>query len=55
MLIKKFGPMARTVLKFWGIESTEDFGNIIFNLVDNQVLTKTNEDHIDQFRNGFDF
>ena len=42
-----------TVLEHWGIQSTEDFGNIIFNLVENQVLSKTLDDHIDQFRNGF--
>ncbi len=55
LLPKKFGPLTMTVLEHWGIQSTEDFGNIIFNLVENQVLTKTADDHIDQFRDGFDF
>lgn len=55
LLIKKFGPLTMTVLKHWGIGSTEDFGNVVFNLVENRVLSKTEEDNIDQFRNGYDF
>ncbi|MFT5169720.1 MAG: putative repeat protein (TIGR04138 family) [Candidatus Omnitrophota bacterium] len=55
LLLRKYGPLTITVLKHWGIHTTEDVGNIIFNLVENHVLTKTTEDNIDQFRNGFDF
>lgn len=55
LLIKRFGPMTVTVLYHWGIKSTEDFGNIVFNLVDNRVLSKTEDDDINQFRNGYDF
>lgn len=55
LLPKKFGPLTLSVLDYWGIRSTEDFGNIIFNLVDNRVLTKTQDDSIEQFRDGFDF
>lgn len=55
LLIKKFGPMTVTVLDYWGIKSTEDFGNIVFNLVNNKVLSKTEQDDIKQFRNGYDF
>ncbi len=55
LLIKKFGPLTMTVLKHWGIGRTEDFGNIVFNLVENRILSKTEEDNIDQFRDGYDF
>lgn len=55
LLLHKFGPMALTVLKHWGISSTEDFGYIVFNLVENKVLSKTEEDDINHFRNVFDF
>ncbi|HOW36608.1 MAG TPA: hypothetical protein PL155_09395 [Candidatus Omnitrophota bacterium] len=54
LLMEKFGPMTLSVLKHWGIKSTEDFGNIVFNLVENKVLSKTEEDTIESFRNGFD-
>jgi uncharacterized repeat protein (TIGR04138 family) len=44
-----------TVLEHWGVKSTEDFGNIVFNLVENRVLSKTEDDSIDEFRDGYDF
>ena len=55
LLMKKFGPMTMTVLKHWGITNTEDFGNIIFNLVENEILTKTEEDDVASFKDGYDF
>ncbi len=55
LLLKKFGPMTMSVLKHWGIKSTEDFGNIVFNLVEYKVLNKTEDDSIEHFRNGYDF
>ncbi len=55
LLMEKFGPMTLPVLKHWGIEKTEDFGNIVFNLVDKRVLTKTDEDNIENFRDVYDF
>ncbi|MCK4883099.1 MAG: hypothetical protein KAS92_08745 [Candidatus Omnitrophica bacterium] len=55
LLLNKFGPMTMTVLEHWGIKNTEDFGNIVFNLVENQVLSKTEDDNIEEFRNGYNF
>jgi len=55
LLLKKFGPMTMTVLEHWGIKDTEDFGNIIFNLVENRVLSKTEDDNIEEFQNGYNF
>ena len=55
LLLDKFGPLTLTVLKYWGIKSTEDFGHIVFNLVANRVLSKTEEDNIENFRNGYNF
>lgn len=52
---KEFGPMARTVLEHWGITSTIDFGNIVFNLIDVKLLGKTEEDSIEDFKDGYDF
>lgn len=52
---EQFGPMARTVLEYWGINFTEDFGNIVFNLVDAKILSKTEEDSIEGFKDGYDF
>lgn len=54
LLMNQFGPMALTVLKHWGIESTADIGNIVFNLVERKVLSKTEEDTIENFENVYD-
>ncbi len=55
LLLQRYGPMALTVLKHWGIERTEDFGHIVFNLVENKVLSKSEDDDIESFSNGYDF
>jgi len=55
LLINKYGPMTLSVLRHWGIKKTEDFGNIVFNLVENKVLSKTEEDNIEKFKNAYDF
>lgn len=55
LLLKKFGPMTVTVLKHWGIKTTDDFGNIVYNLVENKVFAKDAHDHYDSFKNAYDF
>jgi uncharacterized repeat protein (TIGR04138 family) len=51
----EFGPMARTVLGHWGIHGTEDFGEIVFTLVDAGILVKEDQDRVEDFRDLFDF
>jgi uncharacterized repeat protein (TIGR04138 family) len=53
--IQEFGPMALTVLSSWGLTRSEDFGEIVFNLVDSGKLRKTEEDSKADFANGYDF
>ncbi len=53
--IREYGRMARTVFEHWGIKKTEDFGHIVFNMVEAGVLGKTESDSIDDFRDVFDF
>ncbi|MBU1045196.1 MAG: hypothetical protein KJ915_12460 [Candidatus Omnitrophica bacterium] len=53
--LSEYGRMARTVLEHWGLKVTEDFGSIVFNLVDAGVLGKTDDDRIEDFQNIFDF
>lgn len=53
--LQEFGPMARTVLESWGIRSTEDLGEIVFNMVENGILGKTENDTRTDFANGYDF
>ena len=54
-VLQEFGPMALTVLRTWGIQRTEDFGEIVFNLVESGKLGKTDKDTRADFANGYDF
>src|SRR6516165_4821657 len=40
---RQFGLMARTVFRLWGIEKTGDFGQIVFNLVEAKLMSKTED------------
>ncbi len=53
--IDQFGPLARTVLEYWGIHQTVDFGKIVFALVEVGLMRKTEEDTLDNFRNVYNF
>lgn len=53
--LQEFGPMASTVFKEWGITKTEDFGRIVFMLVEAGKLGKTDEDQLEDFADGYDF
>ena len=53
--IEQYGPMAKTVLNHWGIKNTEDFGNMVFNLLETKVLSRTEQDTLEDFRNVYDF
>jgi len=52
---EQFGWLARTVLAHWHIHRTEDFGRIVFAMVEAGVLRKTEEDSIKDFTAVFDF
>jgi len=47
--------MARRVLGRWGVETTEDIGQIVFALVNNGWLQKQPTDSIEDFDNVFSF
>ena len=53
--LKEYGPMSRLVLESWGVRSCEDFGSLVFNLVEAGIFSKTDHDTPEDFRGGFDF
>ena len=55
LALERFGPMAKTVFEQWGILRTEDFGEIVFQLVDEGLLGKTEQDKLSDFARGYDF
>ena len=55
LALDRFGPMARTVLEYWGIERTADVGEIVFALVDCGILLKQDDDSPRDFEALYDF
>ena len=53
--LNEYGPMLKAVFKHWGITSTEDFGQIVFNMVKQGIMSKTEDDSMEDFRNAYDF
>lgn len=50
-----FGLTARTVLSYWGIQSTQDIGRIVFHLIDAGLLMRQDSDRIEDFDAVYDF
>ena len=53
--INQYGALACSVLSHWGINQTEDFGNIVFNMIEKKLLSKTDEDSLADFNHVYDF
>ncbi|MEX0331674.1 MAG: Minf_1886 family protein [Puniceicoccaceae bacterium] len=53
--LEQYGPMARMLLESWGINQTEDFGQIVFNLVEFGIFGKTDTDSIEDFNQVYNF
>jgi len=51
----QYGPMAMALLEEWGIHKSQDFGEIVFNMVDIGWLAKTEKDSRADFAGGYDF
>lgn len=51
----QFGPMTLTVLQEWGLHRCEDFGEIVFNMIEIKCFKKTEKDSRDHFKPGYDF
>jgi uncharacterized repeat protein (TIGR04138 family) len=53
--LKEYGPMSKAVLNEWGVKTTDDFGQVVFNLVNSGVLGKNETDSPNDFKNVFTF
>jgi uncharacterized repeat protein (TIGR04138 family) len=55
LALERYGTNAREQLRSWGVTRCEDFGEIVFALIDNGVFGKRPEDRKEDFENGYDF
>jgi uncharacterized repeat protein (TIGR04138 family) len=53
--LEQYGYMAKCVLNSWGVNTTGDFGEIVFNLIGIGQMRKTKEDRREDFDDVFDF
>jgi len=53
--VRQYGALAKNVLNHWGVQSTGDFGEIVFNLISIGQMRKTDSDRREDFDNVFDF
>lgn len=53
--LEQFGPMTRTVFEEWGVTCTRHFGEIVFNLIGEGLLSKKPEDKLEDFENIYNF
>ncbi len=53
--LKEYGPMSMLLLEEWGIRSCADLGELVFNLIAEGELRKTEQDRREDFAAGYDF
>lgn len=51
----QYGPMALSVLNHMGFYSTKDVGELVFLMVQEGLLSKTDDDQLEDFDQGYDF
>jgi uncharacterized repeat protein (TIGR04138 family) len=54
LALREFGLLARTVFRFWGINRTADFGEMLRNLVRAELMCMTDEDERCDYANVYD-
>ncbi len=53
--LDQYGPLAITVLNSWGINRCGDFGELVFNLIEYNVFSKTDNDRREDFAEIYTF
>jgi uncharacterized repeat protein (TIGR04138 family) len=55
LALDQFGGLAIMVFDAWGVRKTADFGNIVFNLVDADLMSRSENDSPEEFDEVYDF
>jgi uncharacterized repeat protein (TIGR04138 family) len=54
LALREFGLMARTVFRMWGITATADVGELVFNLIEAGLMSRTEDDDRRDFVDVYD-
>ena len=55
LALKQFGPMVTMVFEYWGLRRTDDFGEMVWRLIELGVFGKTEKDSKADFKNVYAF
>lgn len=55
LALDQFGPMAATLMDEWGVKDCRDVGNMVFQLIEEQVFGRQESDKPEDFEGVFDF
>jgi uncharacterized repeat protein (TIGR04138 family) len=55
LALQHFGMLSISVFKSWGVTSTDDFGHIVFEMIESGEMRRTPQDHLDDFFGIYDF
>jgi uncharacterized repeat protein (TIGR04138 family) len=53
--LQQFGPMVPTIFEAWGITTTRDIGEMVFNLIRTGIFSRSDTDKVEDFENVFTF
>lgn len=53
--LKQFGPMVPTVFGYWNVQRCEDFGAMVYHLIEVGIFGKSDSDSQDDFSGGYSF
>ena len=54
LAVREFGLLAPTVFQLWGVRRTDDFGEIVDNLISAGLMSRTPEDARGEFHEAYD-
>lgn len=55
LMIARYGLLARAVLNSWGINSTDDIGQVVLNLVNAGLMPQEETEGVEKFHAVYDF
>ena len=55
LAVRFWGPLALDILKQWNVTRTRDFGEMVFLLVEHELMGKRDSDEIEDFDDVYDF
>lgn len=54
LAVRDYGMMAPVVFRLWGLRTTDDFGTLVFKLIEVERLSKSDRDDPEDFHDVFD-